>query len=70
MAHNDVIEQTVQISLADAYQPLHISGKNVVIVMSDHPAGNFKQVSQFSRALLNFLVFSCWLKFLASVFSF
>ena len=22
---------------------------------SDHPAGNFKQVSQFSRALLNFL---------------
>ena len=38
--------------------------------MPDHPAGNFKQVSQFSRALLNFLVFSCWLKFLASVFSF
>jgi len=35
MAHNDVIEQTVQISLPDAYQPLHISGKNVVIVMSD-----------------------------------
>src|SRR6266511_4283424 len=45
-------------------------GYEMTNITPDHPAANFKQTSQFSRALLNFWIFSCWLKFRPPYFRF